>query len=298
VAHPQIAVFARIAKGGDAPKRVVFGQATLLSRTMHDIRYNEVRDEMYVTNPFAQAILTFRGTAQGDEAPIRIIQGPKTMLGSEDTLEVDAVNGEILIPAGNEMLIFPVAATGDVAPIRRPRAKRGAGWRIGNGIAVDNVHNVIATDGTVSGDLAKQYPFENLHGGGGGGRDTILVFDRLADGEVMPQRIIRGDKTGIMGIRQMQIWPKGGWIVISQITDGGIAEPDGTFVGVWSIYDNGNVPPRWRIDGKASNVMKKPRGVTLNPKHKELIVSDMRLNAVLTFSFPELFNEVARPPRN
>ena len=32
-----------------------------------------------------------------------------------------------------------------------------------------------------------------------------------------------------------------------------------------------------------------PRGVTLNPKHKELIVSDKRLNAVLTFYFPELF---------
>ncbi len=35
--------------------------------------------------------------------------------------------------------------------------------------------------------------------------------------------------------------------------------------------------------------MKKPRGVALNPKHKELIVSDMRLNTVLTFYFPEIF---------
>jgi hypothetical protein len=295
VAHPQIAVFARMAKGGDAPKRVVFGQATLLSRTMHDIRYNEVRDEVYVTNPFAQAILTFRGDAKGDDPPIRIIQGPKTMLGSEDTLEVDTVNGEILIPAGNDIKVFPVAANGDVAPLRRPRAARGAGWRVGNGIAVDNVHNVIATDGTLSGDFAKKYPLDNKYGGG---RDTILIFDRLADGEVMPQRVIRGDKAGIFGIRQMAIWPKGGWIVATQITDGGISEPEGTFVGVWSIYDNGNVPPRWRIDGKPGNIMKKPRGVTLNPKFKELIISDMRLNAVLTYSFPELFTEVAKPPRN
>jgi hypothetical protein len=32
-----------------------------------------------------------------------------------------------------------------------------------------------------------------------------------------------------------------------------------------------------------------PRGVALNPKHKELLVSDKRKNAVLTFSFPEMF---------
>ena len=35
--------------------------------------------------------------------------------------------------------------------------------------------------------------------------------------------------------------------------------------------------------------MKKPRGVAFDPKHKEVIVSDMRLNAVLTFYFPEIF---------
>ena len=30
-------------------------------------------------------------------------------------------------------------------------------------------------------------------------------------------------------------------------------------------------------------------GVTLDPKNKSLIVSDKRLNAVMTFYFPELF---------
>jgi len=45
VAHPQIAAFARLASGGQAPTRRIFGQASKLSRTMHDIRYNEVNDE-------------------------------------------------------------------------------------------------------------------------------------------------------------------------------------------------------------------------------------------------------------
>jgi hypothetical protein len=283
VAHPQIATFARLAKDGEAPRRLVFGQATKLSRTMHDIRYNEVRDEFYVGNPFAQAVLTFRGGADGQEAPIRIIQGPKTMLENVDTLEVDVVNNEIIVPEGDNVLVFPMTANGDVAPTRVIRGGRAMGWRAGNGIAVDPIHNVLVTDGTLTGDNVEwQTPYRR-------GRESILIFDRTANGETKPLRVIRGPNTGIHGIRQMQIQPTGGWIIISQITDGGIPEPEGTFVGVWSINDNGDVPPRWKIEGKASNVMKKPRGVTLNPKHKELIVSDMRLNSVLTFYFPEIF---------
>ena len=291
MAHPQIAAFARLAKGGDAAKRVIFGQPTKLSRTMHDIRYSEKRDEIYVTNPFAQAVLTFTGDSAGSKPPIRIIQGPKTLLGGIDTLEIDDLNNEFLIPDGDEVKVFPITANGDVAPLRVLKGGRAMGWSPGGGIAVDPVHNVLATDGTVVGQGA-QAGFNNPYRGG---RDSIFVFDRLAQGEVKPTRTIRGEKTGIFAIRQMQIWPKGGWIIISQITDGGIAIPQGTFVGVWSIYDNGDVPPRWRIDGKASNILTKPRGVALNPKHKELLVSDMRLNAVLTFSFPEIYDQVAQP---
>ena len=296
-----------MAKGGEKPDRVIFGQPTKLSRTMHDIRYNEKRDEIYVTNPFAQAILAFKGDSDLQQAPVRIIQGPKTMLGAQDTLEVDSVNDEILIPSGNGMLIYSAGANGDVAPIRHPhRATPNPGWNIGGGIAVDPVHNVIATDGSVSGSLAKKYgpparaqnaaPLAGGQGEGGGGRNSILIWNRTADGEVMPLRVIRGDKTGIRAIRQMQIYPKGGWVVISQITDGAIPEPDGTFVGIFSIYDEGNVPPTWKIPGTGGPmVMKKPRGVTLDPKHKEVIVSDMRLNAVLTFGLPEMFDSVAKP---
>jgi len=293
VAHPQIAVFARLAKGGDAPHRVIFGQATKLSRTMHDIRYNEVRDEIYVTNPFAQAILTFKGDSKGADPPIRIIQGPKTELGSEDTLEIDPVNGEIYIPQNDGFRVYPIAGNGDVAPLRHAhRARPNPGWSIGGGIAVDPVHNLVATDGTLTGDMEKKYPRNNPYRGG---RDTILIFDRKADGDVMPIRIIRGDKTGIFANRQLALYPKGGWIIVSQITDGGISVPDDTFVGVWSVFDNGDVPPKWRIDGKATNIMLKPRGVTYDEKHKEVIVSDMRLNAVLSFSLPEMFNTMAKP---
>ena len=263
----------------------------MLSRTMHDIRYSPKRDEMYVTNPFSQAVLAFRGSAAGDERPIRIIQGPKTQLGGIDTLEIDDLNDEILVPDGNDVHVYPINGNGDVAPKRTLQGGRDVGWRPGSGIAVDNVHNFLVTDGTVVGPLADNFKHSYRTG-----RDAILIFDRLAEGKVRPLRVIRGHKAGIYGIRQIQVYPKNGWIIISQITDGGTAIPEDTFLGVWSIFDNGDVAPKWKIEGKASNVLTKPRGVTFNPNHKEVLISDMRMNAVLTFSFPELFDVPAKKP--
>ncbi len=285
MAHPQIATFARLAKASDVPIRKIFGQATKLARTMHDIRYNEVRDEIYVGNPFAQAILTFRGIADGNEGPVRIIQGSRTKLNKVDTLDVDIVNDEVIVPHGNTIVVHDLTSNGNVPPLRVIEGGADMGWRSGAGIGVDWVHDVMVTDGSPIVDGKRV----------GGSRASILIFDREADGPSKPVRIIGGPKSGILAIRQMVLHPENGWIVIAQITSGSIPEPDGTYVGVFSIYDNGDVPPRWKIDGIPSNGMKKPRGVTLNPNHKEVIVSDMRMNAVLTFSFPEIF-DIKSPP--
>ena len=66
-------------------------------------------------------------------------------------------------------------------------------------------------------------------------------------------------------------------------------EPEDAFIGVWSTDDNGGVAPRWKIPTGPASTLKKPRGVVLDPKNKELIVADMRLNAILTYYFPEIF---------
>ena len=136
MAHPQIAIFARLAKENSKPNRVVYGQATLLSRTMHDIRYDALHDEFVVTNPYAQAILFFRGGANGQEAPVRYIQGPKTQLAGAvysglDRVEIDPVNNEVLVGVGNSVLFFDRTASGDVAPKRvltNVDTRFNAGW--------------------------------------------------------------------------------------------------------------------------------------------------------------------------
>ena len=46
----------------------------MLARTMHSIVYDAEHDEIVVPNAFSYAVLTFRGGADGEEAPIRVIQ--------------------------------------------------------------------------------------------------------------------------------------------------------------------------------------------------------------------------------
>ena len=246
---------------------------------MHDIRYDAVHDEVLVTNPFAQAILVFRGGANGEEAPIRIIQGPHTQLqgalasGGADRVDVDPVHDEIFVPAKDRILVYSRTGKGDVPPLR---VLQGPDTKLSKAqaIAVDPVHNIIVA-GT---DIKYQDDF-----------GALLTYNRTDNGNVQPRGIILGPKTGIRSISQLQVYSPKGWIVATQPGDAyGEVEPKGVFIGVWSVNDSGDVAPRWKLGGPHS-VMKKPRGVALNPKHKELIVADMRLNAVLTYYFPEIF---------
>jgi DNA-binding beta-propeller fold protein YncE len=269
VAHPQIAAFARLANGGQVPARRIYGQTSNLSRTMHDIRYNAVDDEILVPNPFSNAILVFRGGAEGQEAPIRIIQGPNTELNGPDRLDIDTVHREIFVPGRGNVLVYPLDGNGDVKP---KRVVRGPDTQIdGSSIAVDPVNNLFAVTGR---------------------EQSILVFDRTADGNVKPLRVIKGPNAQIDRINQMAIYPAGKLLVVAMPGRQGDMEPPRVFVGMWSLDDNGDVAPKWTITGKQTG-LKKPFAVALNPEHKEIYVTDMRLNGVMTFSVPEVFVPVA-----
>ena len=103
MAHPQIAVFARLANGNAEKVRAIEGQATMLGRTMHGIGYDDVHDEIVVPQQFGQAILTFSGAATGDVAPLRVIRSapesaPSLMIGNPGALTYDSKREEILVP--------------------------------------------------------------------------------------------------------------------------------------------------------------------------------------------------------
>ena len=88
---------------------------------MHSIVYDEIHDEFVVPQQFGQAILTFRGGADGEEVPVRVIQGSLTQLRNPDRLGLDPVHNEIFVPQGNSVLVFPREAKGNVADRKSTR---------------------------------------------------------------------------------------------------------------------------------------------------------------------------------
>jgi len=274
VAQPRIAAYSTSDDKNVVPRRIIEGQNTRLNRTVHSIAYDEIHDEIVVQSNIGQAVVTYRGGANGDEAPLRIIQGPKTLLRDPQTLFLDPVHNEIFVfnmGTDDTMLVFDRLAQGDVAPkrvLKSPGAIAGIG-------AADPVRDLIFISGRGSG---------------------ILVYNRTASGNDKPLRTIGGGPiSGLRSPGRIMVHPPTRSIIVTSGQGGGrdpvTHEPvPDSWVGVWSEDDEGDVPPRYTI---AKGHLYIPRGLTIDPKKKTVIVSDKYLNAVLTFSLPEIFDRPA-----
>lgn len=252
--------------------------------------YDPAHDEIVVPNALADAILVFRGGASGDEAPIRVIQGPRTRLVTPHSVNLDVEHGEIYVASltGQRINVFPWDANGDVTP---RRVIMGPGTQFGHivGIAVDPLRNLLAVANS---------------------RD-ILIFNRTDDGDVAPRARIAGPNTGITDEPwQMQFYKGRIYVAASNhlhvnLYSGATLKPEAKsvpddpwlnptlgFVGVWNMADNGDVAPRASIRGPFSGLLH-PVGLALNPKDGEIYVSDSVRNGVLSFLVPDVLE-----PRN
>jgi hypothetical protein len=254
-----------LADGSVNPVRAIAGQRTLITRTIHDMAYDPVRDEIVVPQFYAFAILTFRGNANGDVPPIRKIFGPHTQIKVNEAVALDAVHGEIFVPsasAGNaqnihdRVLVFPRDADGDVAPIRVLEGP-DTGLRMGR-LTVDPMNDLL------------------IASGGGG----LRIFDRTASGNTKPRAFIRGGGGGGL----MTTYPPKGLIFAT--AGGGGRYEAGDYIGVWSIHDTGNAPPKWTL---GNGIFYDIRGVAIDPKSKTVMATDKKLNAIVTFHAPEIF---------
>ncbi len=270
--HPQIAVFARLAKEDTPYLRSIEGQKSLLGRTMHDIAFDGIHDEIAVTSPLAQAILSFRGGANGDEAPLRVIQGDKTGIkgvGATGKVSIDPVNNEIILATPDQtILTFDRLANGNVAPKRilggndtqLSLGEQNTGGGNVPCIRIDPVHNLLIV------------PVAGRRGGG-----RILVFDRTAKGNTPPRASIRGPVR--MG-NQFEVYgPKRRLITHTD-----------NHIEIWNIPLEGEsteAPKRIPAPlGRQSNDI----GLVLDPIHKEVIIATAAGNNILTFSVPEAFD--------
>ena len=246
---------------------------------MHDIAFDHIHDEIVVTSPLAQAILTFRGAANGEEAPLRIIQGSNTRIkgvGMVGKVSIDPVNNEILMATpNNEIIVFSREANGNVAPIRvlggpdtqiampQQRTHPSMGT-VGGGnvpkIGVDPIHNLLL----VPNDR------------GDNGRNEVLIFDRTASGNTPPRAVIRGPVR--MGNQFAVYAPKMRMVIYRR--------PN---IEIWDIpLDGVSTKPPLKI--YAPFPKGAGDGVALDPLHKEVLIATAAGNTVLTFSVPEVFD--------
>ena len=108
-----------------------------MSRTVHGIAYDPVRDEIYVTNALADAVLVFRGGAVGAEPPLRMIQGPCTGLVNPHAVSLDLAHREILVSSlsARAIAVFSMDARGNVTPLRYIKGpKTQLGHTVGMGV--------------------------------------------------------------------------------------------------------------------------------------------------------------------
>ena len=276
--------------------RIIKGQATHLSRTMHGLAYDAAHDEIVVPVALGAAVLTFRGGANGAEPPVRTIQGPKTQLIRPHTLAVDERNDEIVVAdtSGRSLLVFDRQADGDVPPKRIIRGSK-TGLLFIVGVAVDPVHDRIVAANS-----------SNVPGGTSG----LLIFNRTDEGDVAPRAVIAGPRTGIVRPWQLAIDAPLGRVFVAAINnlnhppyqlemprkdlppDVDLPSPWSTgaqgFIAVWDINDHGDVPPRAWIKGPGSFLVH-PAGVAIDPRDGEIFATDGVRNGLFTFLAPRFF---------
>ncbi len=245
---------------------------------MHDLAYDPIHDEIVVTSALAQALLTFRGDANGEEAPVRIIQGSKTgilAVGALDKVTIDAEHGEYYITTPRqEVRVFAREANGDVAPIRvlaGPDTQLAVGrqkegifeGKGGNpSIRIDPLHNLLLVPVNEYSNTSQAL-----------NEPKILIFDRTATGNTKPRAIMHGASLGA-------IYPPKNRLIDHQ---------KGYFE-IWNIPTTGEVTkPVMRIPAPLEP-RETGRTMTLDPSHKEVIIATAAGNTIKTFYLTEAFD--------
>jgi DNA-binding beta-propeller fold protein YncE len=202
----RLVIFNRQAKGNVPPTREL--------HTPHGtfgIAVDEAAQEMLLTVQHDNAVVVFHKGAQKEDAPVRLLQGPRTRMADPHGIAIDTKSQLMFVgnygnfhakqaggapsrgqqkanwPVTTEVpgsgqffppsiAVYPLKASGDVAPLRviqGPRTQMN--WPAH--LAVDEERQELY----VANDMG----------------DSILVFSTAASGDVAPTRVLKGPKTMI-----------------------------------------------------------------------------------------------------
>ena len=193
-----MSVFPRDAKGNVDPMRALH-----TPHRTYGIAVDEEKQELYLTVQHPPAIVVYRKMAQGEEKPIRILEGDRTRLQDAHGIAIDTKSKLMFvsnhgatsaaIPDGSvigikrrmpgsgtfnppSITVYALDARGNTPPLRvieGPRAQLN--WPAAMSIDADRGELYVANDSD----------------------ESILVFRETDSGNVAPSRVLRGPKTGI-----------------------------------------------------------------------------------------------------
>lgn len=181
----QVNVFAPEATADSAPMRVITGSNTGLDGfqanmavaadgTAYTVR-DGGDDESAACG--GGSVRVFAPGANGNVAPVRVIEGPHTEFACPAAIAVNAA-GEIYVgnAEGGPLLVFAADASGDAAPIRRIGALNDIGDA--TSIALDAAGSIYVTDA--------------------GHRPAVVVYGAAATEGSAPEHVITGAATTLM----------------------------------------------------------------------------------------------------
>jgi DNA-binding beta-propeller fold protein YncE len=192
----QVSVYRKQASGGEAPVRTIEGLDTGLADP-HGLALDTKNKLIYVSNFGNVDVRAGRGErygrfqppsitvypmeGSGNIKPLRVIQGPKTLMNWPAHMVFHEERQELFVAndADNSILVFRGGDQGDVAPIRMIKGPR-TGIKSPPGIALD-------------AKLGELY-IANM------GTPAVTVFPVTASGDVPPLRTIRGGPADAVGL--------------------------------------------------------------------------------------------------
>jgi DNA-binding beta-propeller fold protein YncE len=224
-----LVIFDRGAQGDVPPTRELY--------TPHGtfgIAVDEASQEMFLTLQHDSAMVVFRKYAEGDESPLRLLQGDLTGLADPHGIALDATNGWIFI------------------------SNHGA------------VSSRSLEEGSRSREGAEKqnWPLERRQAVPGSGRSlppSIIVHSMDAEGNAAPLRVIQGPNTQFNWPTGLAVDAERGELYVANDIDSSIL--------VFNVTDSGDVAPKRVIQGPRTN-LSNPTGVWVDPENQELWVAN------------------------
>jgi DNA-binding beta-propeller fold protein YncE len=231
-------VFGRDASGNVAPKRKLE-----TPHTTFGIVADEEAQELFFTIQDDHAIVVFKKDAKDEDSPVRILQGSQTQMADPHGIALDTKTGLIFVSnwgTSNE----------------RPALSEGGGGG-----------NVNRPDFPVG--RARAYL-----GSGKIAPPSITVYDKKAQGDTPPVRVIQGPRTQMDWPTALAIHPERGEIFVANDTADSVL--------VFRTDASGDAAPIRVIKGPRTMV-KNPTGVAIDLKNNELWVANFGSHSATVF---------------